>query len=260
MLIDSHAHIHLDEYKNDLDEIIANSKNNNISKIITVGTDELDSKNALEFCYQNNFDGVEVYASAGIHPHDADRGEDSLLTLKELVVGGGYSDRLVAIGECGLDYYRNNSPKNDQLRALEFQLQLAQDSELPVIFHIRDAWDDFFGVIRNFKDIRGVVHSFTGTKREVGLIDSCNLYFGLNGIMTFTKQQEQLDAARAITKEKLLLETDCPFLSPEPLRGKRNEPANIKYTAEFLAKLRGEKYSEICEYTSTNAITLFGLK
>jgi TatD DNase family protein len=260
MLIDSHAHIHLDEYKNDLNEIIENAKKNKVKSIITVGTDEIDSKAALEFCYNNDFDGVEVFASAGIHPHDADRGEDSLLSLKDIVLDGGYSDKLVAIGECGLDYYRNNSPKKDQLETLEFQLQLAEDSGLPVIFHVRDAWDDFFAVLKNFKKIRGVVHSFTGTKREVDLVNSYNLYFGLNGIMTFTKQIEQLEAAKLIPKEKLLLETDCPFLSPEPLRGKRNEPANLKYIAEFLYKLRGEKYAEICEYSSTNAITLFGLK
>lgn len=260
MLIDTHAHIHLDEFRIDLDEVLASSKNNDIKKIITVGTNEQDSKDALEFCYANKDIDIDIFASAGIHPHDADRGDDALLTLKELVLDGGYSDRLVALGECGLDYYRNNSSKKDQIKTLEFQLQLALEAKLPVIFHVRDAWEDFFAVLNNFKDIRGVIHSFTGTKEEVELAQARNLYFGLNGIMTFTKQQQQLDAAKFIPKEYLLVETDCPFLSPEPKRGKRNEPANLKYTAEFLAKLRGESYSEICEYTTTNAITLFELK
>jgi TatD DNase family protein len=260
MLIDTHAHIHFDEYKDDLDVIISNAKKNDVKKIITVGTDEQNSKQALEFCYNNDFDGVEVFASAGIHPHDSVSGDDSLLTIKELVVDGGYSDKLVAIGECGLDYYRNNSPKKDQIKSLEFQLQLASDCNLPLIFHVRDAWDDFFGVMSNFRNIRGVIHSFTGAKKEVELASDYNLYFGLNGIMTFTKLQEQLDAAKYIAHNKLLLETDCPFLSPEPLRGKRNEPANVKFIAEFLAKLRGLSYSEICEQTTTNAFTLFGLK
>lgn len=260
MLIDTHAHIHFDEYKNDLEEVLHNCVENKVAKIITVGTDEQNSKDALEFCYKNDFAKIQIYASAGIHPHDAERGDDSLLTLKELVIDGGYSDRLVAIGECGLDYYRNNSSRSSQIRALEFQLQLALENSLPVIFHVRDAWDDFFAVLKNFQNIRGVIHSFTGTKKEVDLAQAQNLYFGLNGIMTFTKIQDQLDAAKYIAKEYLLLETDCPFLSPEPKRGKRNEPANLKYTAEFLAKLRGDTYTEICEYTTTNAITLFGLK
>lgn len=260
MLIDTHAHIHFDEYKNDLDEVLQNCAENKVTKTITVGTDEENSKDALEFCYNNDFGKIKIYASAGIHPHDAERGDDSLLTLKELVLDGGYSDKLIAIGECGLDYYRNNSSRPSQIRALEFQLQLALENSLPVIFHVRDAWDDFFAVLKNFQNIRGVIHSFTGTKKEVDLAQAQNLFFGLNGIMTFTKVQDQLDAAKYISKEYLLLETDCPFLSPEPKRGKRNEPANLKYTAEFLAKLRGNTYPEICEYTTTNAITLFGLK
>ncbi len=260
MLIDTHAHIHLEEFENDLDIIFENSLKNNVEKIITVGTDEVDSKQALEFCYHNDNKAVDIYATAGIHPHDADRGEDSLLSLKEIVIDGGYSDKLVAIGECGLDYYRNNSPKKAQLKTLEFQLQLAMDSELPVVFHIRDAWDDFFAMLKNFKNIRGVIHSFTGTNREVEQANINNLYFGINGIMTFTKQQEQLDAVKIIPNDKLLFETDCPFLSPEPLRGKRNEPANIKIIAEFVAKLRGQNLNEISDLTTTNAKTLFALK
>jgi len=260
MLVDTHAHIHIEEFKNDLHEILENSLNNSVKKIITIGTDEIDSRDALEFCYKHNDSKVDIFASAGIHPHEADRGEDSLLTLKELVIDGGYSDKLVAIGECGLDYYRNNSDKISQTKALEFQLQLVQDSGLPAIFHVRDAWDDFFAILNNFKNIRGVIHSFTGTLREVELASKNNLYFGINGIMTFTKMPEQLDAVKNIPKDKLLLETDCPYLSPEPLRGKRNQPANIKIIAEFIAKLRNEKLDEISESTTTNAKTLFGLK
>ena len=260
MLVDTHAHIHIDEFKNDLDEIFDNCLKNDVKKIITVGTDEIDSKNALEFCYINNDSKIDIFASAGIHPHDADRGEDSLLTLKELVIDGGYSDKLVAIGECGLDYFRNNSDPKDQHKALEFQLQLAIDSSLPVIFHVRDAWDDFFAILKNFKKIRGVIHSFTGTSREVELAIKNNLYFGINGITTFTKQADQLEAVKNIPADKLLIETDCPYLTPEPIRGKRNEPANIKIIAEFIAKLRNEKFGEICNSTTTNAKTLFGLK
>lgn len=260
MLVDTHAHIHLDEFKDDVDDVINRAKINDVKIIITVGIDEIDSKKALEFCYLKDSSGIDLYASAGIHPHEASRGDDSLLTLKELAIGGGYDGKLVAIGECGLDYYRNNSSRIDQIKALEFQLQLAVDAELPVIFHVRDAWDDFFSIIKNFNNTRGVVHSFTGTIHEAKQVLKNNLYFGLNGIMTFTKDSEQLEAVKYIPKDKILLETDCPFLSPEPNRGKRNEPANIEYIAKFIAKLRGDKFSEISEYSTTNAKALFTLK
>lgn len=260
MLIDTHAHIHFEDYQADLDIIFENCRENQVKKIITVGTDENDSKNALEFCYKYKPEQIEVFASAGLHPHSAGSGDDALQTIKELVLDGGYGNKLVAVGECGLDYYRNQSTKQDQIKALKFQIELAVDQGLPLIFHVRDAWDDFFNIIANYPDVRGVVHSFTGTSVEVQKATEHNLYFGLNGIMTFTKDPNQLEAAKKIPAGKLLLETDCPFLTPEPKRGKRNEPANIKYIAEFLSKLRGETLSQISQSSSTNAKTLFGLK
>ena len=260
MLVDTHAHIHFEDYENDIGIIFENCKETNVKKIITVGTDEIDSKKALEFCFKHNAEHTQVYASAGLHPHSADSGEDSLLTIKDLVLSGGYGSKLVAVGECGLDYYRNQSSKQSQIKALEFQIELAIDQSLPLIFHVRDAWEDFFAIIRKYPEARGVIHSFTGGTEEVRQASQLNLYFGLNGIMTFTKDPNQLEAAKAIPSSRLVLETDCPFLTPEPKRGKRNEPANIKYVAEFLAKLRGETFSQICQSSSTNAKTLFGLK
>ena len=260
MLIDTHAHIHFEDYKQDLDIIFENCRENQVKKIITVGTDENDSKNALEFCYKEHPQYIEVYASAGLHPHSACAGNDALSTIKDLVMDGGYGGKLVAVGECGLDYYRNQSSKEDQTRALKFQIELALNQGLPLIFHVRDAWDDFFSIISEYPDIRGVIHSFTGTSEEVQKASRYNLYFGLNGIMTFTKDPSQLEAAKKIPADKLLLETDCPFLTPEPKRGKRNEPANIKYVAEFLSRLRNETLTQISQSSSTNAKTLFGLK
>lgn len=263
MLIDTHAHIHFEEFETDLDEIFANAKKNKISTIISVGVDEQDSKNALEFIYndgiQNLAKGIELFATAGLHPHEAKHGPDALLTIKELVMDGGYGDKLVAIGECGLDYYRNESSKTDQTDALVFQIELALSQGLPLVFHVRDAWEDFFAIIKNFPDLRGVIHSFTGDPKEVEIASNYNLYFGLNGIITFTKDDRQLEAVKLITADKLLIETDCPFLAPVPERGHRNQPAFVKYTAEFLAKLRGEDLEDLATQTTINAQTLFGL-
>lgn len=264
MLVDTHSHIHFDEFTNDLGEVFDACHHNKVNSIITVGTDEADSKKALEFVWNEKVleqaSGISLYATVGLHPHEARRGTESLLGVEELAKDGGYGEKLAAIGECGLDFFRNNSEKKDQYRALEFQIELALTQGLPLIFHVRDAWEDFFTIIKNYPDIRGVIHSFTGTTLEVEKATSHNLYFGLNGIMTFTKDEAQLEAAKIIPTQKLLLETDCPFLSPAPLRGKRNEPANIKYVAEFLAKLRGESIANLSDYSTLNAKTLFGLK
>lgn len=264
MLIDTHAHIHFDEYLDDIKDVFDSCRNFGIDKIITVGTDEIDSKKALEFVWNERIveeaKDIKLYATAGLHPHDAKNGNDALLTIEELVKDGGYGNKLVAVGECGLDYYRNNSEKKDQYRALEFQLELALNTGLPLVFHVRDAWEDFFGIVKNYPDIRGVIHSFTGKTIDVEQANEYNLYFGLNGIMTFTKDQDQLDAAKLIPGERLLLETDCPFLSPEPMRGKRNQPANVGYIAEFLAKLRGIELTDLSRQTTINAKTLFGIE
>lgn len=260
MLIDTHAHIHFEEYQEDLDIIFDNARAAGIKAIITVGTDDSSSKNALEFCFRNQPTGIDLYASAGLHPHDAQLAADKLLSIKELVMDGGYGQKLVAVGECGLDYYKNYSSKRDQYSALEFQIELALQMGLPLIFHVRDGWDDFFAVLANYQGVRGVIHSFTGFAKQVEQANEYGLYFGINGIATFTKIEPQLEAYRYIPNDRLLLETDCPFLAPQPMRGKRNEPANLKYVASFLAKFLGQETDELKNRTSTNAKTLFGLK
>jgi TatD DNase family protein len=264
MLIDTHAHIHFDDFSGDLTEVFSNARTSQVASIITVGTTPQDSLKALEFVMSPETtamaQGIKLYATAGIHPHEASLGSDGLKVIGKLARDSKYQGVLVAIGECGLDYYRNNSPKAQQHEALEFQLQLAQELELPLVFHVRDAWQDFFEILKNYPKVRGVIHSFTGTTKEVEQAMGYELYFGLNGIMTFTKDQAQLEAANIIPAGRLLLETDCPYLSPAPMRGQRNEPSFIKYTGKFLAELRGEQYSELISLTATNAKRLFELK
>ena len=167
--------------------------------------------------------------------------------------------KVVAVGECGLDYYYNNSPKKHQIELLEFQLNLAQKHELPLVFHVRDAFDEFLAILSHFEGVRGVVHSFTANKATLDKCLDRGLYIGLNGIMTFTKDEEQLAAAKAVPLDKLLLETDAPFLTPTPYRGTICEPKHVRDVAEFLSSLRGEPLEQLAAATTQNAERLFNL-
>lgn len=259
MLVDTHAHIHFKDSFEDLPEVLSNARDNGVTKIITVGTDLESSQEAIALATNPEFNapktGVELFATIGLHPHDAKSAPETLDQLTALARQN--KDKIVAIGECGLDYYRNNSPRADQIKAFESQIELALELNLPLIFHVRDAWDDFFDIVANTENIRGVIHSFTGGPEQVEAANQNGLYFGLNGIMTFTKDQTQLEAAKLIPADKLLLETDCPYLSPVPLRGKRNEPANIAIIAKFLAELRGVDLADLAKQTTANADKLF---
>ncbi len=249
--IDTHCHIHSADYKLDPTETILNAQNYGVNKMICVGTDVSDSKLAAKFVRSR----PNTWASIGLHPHDAKLGRQALVQLKKLAK----EPKIVAIGECGLDYFYNHSVKEDQVKALEFQIELAVNNKLPLIFHIRDAFDDFWPIFDNFKGLRGVVHSFTATKKELEAALKRDLYIGLNGIMSFTKDQRQLQAAKAVPLNRLLLETDAPFLTPVPLRGKINQPNNIVLIAEFLAQLRSEELGKIAVSTTNNAKNLFGI-
>jgi TatD DNase family protein len=263
MLIDTHAHIHFDEFEDILESVFENAKSNSVDSIITVGTNEEDSLKALEFVNNQKVlklsDGIGLYATAGIHPHDAGRGKSGYDKLKEMVSSHPQKDSIKAIGECGLDYFKDYSSKSNQFKMLELQLSLARALSLPVVFHVRDAWDDFFAILKNHPDIRGVIHSFTGHPEHVELASSHGLYFGINGIMTFTKDQEQLEALKAIPIELLLLETDCPYLAPAPFRGKPNQPGYITEIAQFVARATNNDIEHISSSTTRNAKELFGL-
>lgn len=167
--------------------------------------------------------------------------------------------KVVAVGECGLDYFYSHSPREEQIQAFETQIVLALEHSLPMIFHVRDAFEDFWPVFDAHPGMTGVVHSFSATTKELDEILKRGLYVGLNGIMTFTSRDDQLAAARAVPLEKLLLETDAPFLTPVPFRGKINEPKYVREVAHFLAALRGESLATLAGQTTRNAKKLFNI-
>lgn len=257
-LTDTHAHIHFPGYGLDPEEVWQSAKDEGVSRMIAVGCRLDDSRGAVKFAKQHE----GVWAAVGIHPHEAAEflGTKGAKTdLESLLTEAGHN-KIVAIGECGLDYFYNHSPKTDQIKVLEFQLKLAEKYDLPVIFHIREAFNDFWPVFDRFSVKRAVIHSFTGVQSDVGQILKRGLYIGLNGIITFTKSQEQVEAAKNIPLESLVLETDAPYLTPTPFRGKICKPEHVKLTAAFLTRLRGESLEQLSLQTTENAQRLFNLK
>jgi TatD DNase family protein len=252
--VDTHCHIQFADYPLDPDQTIAAAADAGVNRLMIVGCRLKDSQSAVEFVKSRE----NCWATIGLHPHEGAvyvHDHNALQAFRELAS----KPKVVAIGETGLDYYYEHSPREDQLKLLRFQLEMAQEFDLPLIFHIRDAFDDFWPVFDDFEGLRGVVHSFSSSTQDLEQIVKRGLYVGLNGIMTFTKRQDQLDAAKAVPLDKLLLETDAPFLTPTPYRGKIGESKYIRTIAEFLAELRGEPLKDVAEATTSNAIKLFKL-
>lgn len=269
-LIDTHCHIHDSEfqgkYDQPVDQILEEAKSSGVTKLICVGTDLKSSLEAVEFA--NSHEGC--FASLAIHPHEAKSASDEdLNTAFDEFDKLCANERVVAIGECGLDYYYHDDRdvRQKQRTMLIKHLQLAEKYNLPIIFHVRDqkqavkgektAFDELFELLDQHENVRGVIHSFSTNSKVLERVISYGLYVGLNGIMTFSKNEEQLKAARLVPRERLLLETDAPFLTPTPFRGKMCKPEHIKLTASFLAKLRGESLEEVAGYTTANAEKLF---
>lgn len=236
------------------DQVITNATNAGTNKMIVVGCDLADSELAITFANQYQ----ACSASIGIHPHEAAKALADDTTLEEFAALVN-RPKVVAIGECGLDYFYEHSPREQQMTVLRYQLDLAVEHGIPVIFHVREAFDDFWPIFDSYKPgaIRGVLHSFTDSEANVAEAVKRGLYLGVNGIATFAKQPAQLRMYQSIPNENLLLETDAPFLTPVPFRGKINEPKQIPTVAAFLAELRSQAVEEIAQITTNNASTLF---
>ena len=270
-IVDSHCHIHeaqsdiggedavhdkwLHAQKDDADQIITDAIAAGVTRMICVGCDVRDSKVAVDFVQGR----PAVWASIGIHPHEAKRYMDNSDDLVDFA-GLAVRQKVVAVGECGLDYFYNHSDKRDQERILRFQIELAVQHDLPMIFHIRDAFDDFWPIFDSYKNVRGVVHSCTATRKELDQLLERGLYAGVNGIMTFTKDKEQLAAAKIIPLERILIETDAPFLTPAPIRGTICEPKHAAMTLAFVAQLQGITDQQLAEASTANARRLFNLE
>lgn len=250
MLVDTHCHIHESTYPLEVADVLKNAQAAGVTKLICVGTSMASSREAVDFAQKYD----NVFSSIGVHPHDTKDGYD----LSSLV-GERQKGKIVAVGEIGLDYFYTHSPREVQIAALEAQIDVALTNNLPIIFHVREAFSDFWPVFDNFKGIKGELHSFTDTSVQLEEGLKRGLFIGVNGISTFTKDESQKKMFAQIPVDRLLLETDAPFLTPVPFRGKVNEPAFVKNVAGHHAQIRGISLEEIAAATTANADALFAL-
>lgn len=253
-MIDTHAHVHDTSFDDDRDPMLLRAKDAGIETLITVGCDLSDSQHALECAHRYG-----LSASVGIHPHEA---KDAPTDIEAAFAPFLADPRIVAIGETGLDYYYRHSPRETQMDCMRAQIRIARAHHYPMIFHHRDAFDDFHRILKDefVSGMRGVVHCFTGnTEQARTYVDEFGLKLGIGGVITFKSAQTIRDAVLAVGVEHCILETDCPYLAPVPHRGKRNEPAFMRDTAQALATLCGRSLEDVLAATDSNARTLFTL-
>lgn len=252
MFIDTHSHLNFPAFSEDYPDVIARAKRTGIAAIINVGADLPTSKRAIELAQKEDL----CYATVGIHPTSTNNLKDE--DYQELE-GLAQKKKVVAIGEIGLDYFHNSTPKEIQKRSFEMQILLAKKLNLPVIIHNRDAHQDVLAVLKEKEVKKGVMHCFSGDINLAKKVFSLGLHISFTGNLTYKKNEDLRAVAKEIPLKKMLLETDCPYLPPQPRRGKRNEPGFLVYTAEALAKIKGISLEELGEITSENARELFKL-
>ena len=254
MLIDSHAHLEMDEFDADREAVMQRAREQGVSRIVTVGLNLADSRKAVALSEQYD----EVYASVGVHPHDVSGIDETTYDLLKDLSGCG---KVVAYGEIGLDFFRNLSPRDVQIRRFGEQLELAGELGLPVIIHDREAHRETIEILDGFRNDRGgVIHCFSGDYDMAVRCLDMGFYISIPGTVTFKKSEMLRDIVRKLPLDRLLVETDCPFLSPDPKRGKRNEPAFVAYTARQIAAVKGTSFEDVAESTSLNASALFDIK
>lgn len=224
-----------------------------VGRVISVAIDVDSARRAIEFADKFS----DIFATVGVHPHDAAQVDAGVIDrLKAL----GQARKVVAVGETGLDYYRMSAPKPAQIDAFKRQIELAAALDLPLIIHCRDAYDDLADILAQTRPAKAVLHCFSGTQVEAVVFLGLNCYISIAGTVTFTNAIELQEVVAQVPMERLLLETDAPYLAPQPYRGRRNEPAYIKLTAAKVAKIKGLPLEEVVKGTALNADKLFGLK
>jgi TatD DNase family protein len=258
MYIDSHAHIEMDDFNQDRDEVIQRARDAGIDLIVDIGDGDVSHDShaaALKIAERYSF----VFTTVGVHPHEARLLDDTLYSrLAEMA----QHPKVIAIGEVGLDYHYDHSPREVQRQAFRKQIRLALLRELPIVIHTREAEQDTIAIIREQwagSAKPGVIHCFTATRWLADAAVELGFYISFSGVLTFKNARGIRETAAAVPLDRILIETDCPFLAPEPYRGRRNEPAYVVETARRLAELRGLTAEEIGRITSDNFMRAFGM-
>ena len=254
MLIDSHAHLEMPEFKKDLEAVIQRAKGSGVEYIFTVGTEKKDWKRAVEIADSH----PSIYAILGVHPHNAKEIDDQTYpTLRGLCRNG----KVRAYGEIGLDFFRNLSPRDIQLKRFREQIGLAKELDLPIVIHDREAHRETLEILKSEKaeESGGIIHCFSGDYEMAKACLDMGFYISIPGSITFKKAEGSRKIVERIPLESLLVETDAPFLTPEPFRGKRNEPSYVRYTAQKVAEIKKVSLEKVAEITTENALRVYRL-
>lgn len=255
MFIDSHAHLDDERFDEDRKALITSLKEDKIDLVINIGADMDSSRASVSLAKEHE----NIYAVVGVHPHDAEAVSETYLDeLRQL----SKEEKVLAIGEIGLDFYYDNSPRDIQRNVFLEQLELARELDLPVVIHTRDAAGETFEILKDAasKGTRGILHCYSGSPEMALDYIKLGFYISLGGPVTFKKARVPKEVAELVPLDKLLIETDCPYLTPEPFRGKRNEPKYVAHTAQAIAEIRGITLEELAKATSRNAKEIFGIK
>ncbi len=253
MYFDSHAHLDDARFAQDFDQIVARMQQNGVTAMMNIGCDLPSSENSVRLA--ERFDWV--WAVVGSHPDDAANVDAARIEVYRALCT---HPRVKAIGEIGLDYYYEDVPRAQQQEAFRLQLQLARELHLPVVVHEREAHEDGMRIIDEFSDVTGVFHCYSGSLEMAKELIRRGWYIGFTGVVTFKNARKAVEVAQNIPLERILIETDCPYMAPEPFRGRRNDPSLVPYVAARIAELRGLTPEEVGRATFENARRLFQIK
>lgn len=247
MLFDSHAHLDDERFDNDRDEVMTSLRESGVAFFVNIGADEKTSYASVDLANKYDF----VYASVGVHPYDAKDVDDALIEkFKEMAK---QNKKIVAIGESGLDYSYEEADKEAQKKAFIRHIELANELDLPLIVHNRDSHKDMMDILTEYRPKNAIIHCYSGSLEMAKILVDMGYYISFSGTVTFKNAKKLAESAKFVPNDRLLIETDCPYLSPEPERGTRNNPAKVRFTAEKLAELRGVTFEEIAKMTMENA-------
>lgn len=252
MYFESHAHYDDNRYKDDISTLLSELPKQGISYVVNAGADMKSSRIGLDLAKKYDY----IYTAVGVHPHYTEK-----MTDKDLVTLQDYAkkEKVVAIGEIGLDFYYNSSPQQSQRYWFKQQLKLAENTKLPAIIHSREATEETFEIIKNSKVRRGVVHCFSSSWEMAVKYVKLGFYIGITGVVTYPNAKQIIEVVDKVPLDRLLIETDCPYLSPQQKRGKRNDSTNLKYIAEKIAEIKKLPLEEVAQSTLKNGKLLFGI-
>ncbi|WP_066650133.1 TatD family hydrolase [Christensenella timonensis] len=252
-LFDTHVHLLSGHFDEDRETLIARLAGQGIEYVVESSPDIADSIRAAGLAKEHH----SVYAAVGVHPHSASEWDEA---AKDVLRSLSKEEKVVAIGEIGLDYHYDFSPRDTQKRAFSEQVKLAMELGLPIVVHSREATLDTLAILKQYPGVRGELHCFSGSAQTAEELVKMGFYIAFGGALTFKNARKTIEAAQAVPMERLLLETDCPYMTPVPLRGKRNEPAYVRYVAEKMAEVRQLPVEEVARITLENGKRFFGIE